>query len=108
MPECSEYKKAKNVSSQSIVRIELKFFVLKSPNVAVSGGKKIKACGRPYFIADTTVAKSKRRRTIVSNCKIFSGNSPRCCNILLFNEHDRFVSGIFIRTILFAQNVPNR
>jgi len=73
----------------------------------VSGGKKTKACGRAYFIADTTVNLKSRRGKFLTKKYAFSGNPLRCCNILQLNEHERVVSGISIGTILLTQNVPN-
>jgi hypothetical protein len=60
MPECQDFKKADLVSCYKY-DFEYLFYTVstfmpkQTAKVAVSGGKKIKACGRTYFVADSTV-----------------------------------------------------
>jgi hypothetical protein len=56
MPGCKDFKKAILVSMQlTQLFYQVTLPVLQSAKVAVSGGKKIKACGRTYFFADSAV-----------------------------------------------------
>jgi hypothetical protein len=60
----------------------------------VSGGKKIKACGRTYFVADTTV-RFMSNMSKIKNIKVIetcmAGNNCECRHILFFHEHERLV-----------------
>jgi hypothetical protein len=66
MPACTEYKTADLVNTNYRLVIFYSFYtvVLQNASVVVSGGKTIKACGRSYFLAESSV----RTFNLNSNC----------------------------------------